>query len=232
MEGNGFLQPPCDTCSLRQLSTLIVPDLEFMAMCRSTVWLTFRKGETIFKQGGRASNLMFLHKGIVKFSYCYDTGCNYTMTIIGGPKMVGGANLFLRSINIFNVTALEECRVCMIDIGAFKELALQHSTYILAMIEQSMEMFQHSIFNFISLAHNHVNGRIATILLYLWNHVYRDSDYEFSVSRRDLAEFAACSRENLINTLSRFRKEGLIEFEGKKIVILNHEALKEISLKG
>ncbi|PKP23703.1 MAG: transcriptional regulator, partial [Bacteroidetes bacterium HGW-Bacteroidetes-22] len=53
-----------------------------------------------------------------------------------------------------------------------------------------------------------------------------------TVSRKELAEFAAGSHENVINTLSRFRREGLIEFEGKKIVILNHETLTEISKKG
>ncbi len=229
---NSQLLYQCNDCSFRKLSTLIVAKEEFDTMCRNTVQLQFSKGETIIKQGGRATNLLFLHRGVVKFSYRYDTGSNYIMTIISGPKLVGGANLFFRDINIFSLTAMEECEVCMVDIEDFKRLALSNPAYVLAMIEQAMEMFQHSIFNFISLAHNHVNGRIATVLLYLWDQVYKDSAYNFTVSRKELAEFAACSHENVINTLSRFRREGLIGFEGKKILILNHEALTEISKKG
>lgn len=217
---------------MRKLSTLIVEESAFDAMCSKTVPLMFSKGETIFKQGGRASNLLFLHKGVVKFCYRYDSGSNYIMTVTRGPKLIGGANLFFRDINIFSLTAVEACEVCLIDIESFKRLSTGNAAYILAMIEQAMEMFHHSIFNFISLAHNHVNGRIATVLLYLWDHVYKDSSYDFTLSRKELAEFAACSHENVINTLSRFRRERLIELEGKKIVILDHEALAEISKKG
>ena len=231
---NGNSQPihACSDCSMRKLSMFVVEEEAFSTMCSDTVQLLFSKGETIFKQGGRASNLMFLHKGVVKFCYRYDSGSNYIMTVSGGPKLIGGANLFFRDINIFSITAVEDCEVCLIDIEAFKRLSTANPAYILAMIEQAMEMFHHSIFNFISLAHNHVNGRIATVLLYLWNQVYKESDYDFTLSRKELAEFAACSHENVINTLSRFRRERLIEFEGKKIVILDHEALTEISKKG
>ena len=95
-------------------------------------------------------------------------------------------------------------------------------------------MFQHSIFNFISLAHNQVNGRIANVLLYLylWEHVYKNSGYEFTISRKEIAEFAACSHENVITTLSRFKKDGIVELEGKKIIIKDFIGLTEISKRG
>jgi CRP/FNR family transcriptional regulator, polysaccharide utilization system transcription regulator len=105
-------------------------------------------------------------------------------------------------------------------------------SYILSMCENTLNMFQHSIFNFISLAHNQVNGRIANVLLYLWEHVYRDSGFDFTLSRKELAQFAACSHENVITTLSKFNKEGFIELEGKKIIIKDMAGLSEISKRG
>ena len=154
------------------------------------------------------------------------------MTVIKGPSLLGGANLFFHASNIFSVTAMEDSDICLIDINELKNVALKHPQYIMALCESSILMFQHSIFHFISLAHNQVNGRIANILIYLWDHVYSGSGFDFTISRKEIAEFAACSHENVISTLSRFRKEGIIELEGKKIVIINHDQLVKIGKNG
>jgi len=205
---------------------------EFEIIRKESVQLKFSKGEVVYKQGGKAQSLMFLHSGIVKFCYEYETGQNYIMTVVGGPKLLGGANLFFRETNIFSITAIEDCEICLIDLGAFVKVAMGNPSYILSMCENTLNMFQHSIFNFISLAHNQANGRIANVLLYLWEHVYRDSGFDFTLSRKELAQFAACSHENVITTLSKFNKEGLLELEGKKIIIKDMAGLSEISKRG
>ena len=154
------------------------------------------------------------------------------MTIVSGPKLLGAANLFFKDTNIFSLVAMESCDICLIDSKAMRNIALKHSDFILAMCERTMEMFQASIFNFISMAHNQVNGRIADVLLYLWKDVYHQNPEEFVVTRKELAEFAACSHENVITTLSKFNKEGIITLEGKKIKVNDLEKLNEISKKG
>ncbi len=111
-------------------------------------------------------------------------------------------------------------------------LPLKHGNLVLAMAERTVEMFQSSILNFISLANKQVNGRIADILIYLWEYVYKDGEYPFELSRKEIAEFAACSYENVIVTLSRFNKEGIITLEGRRIIINDLEKLNVISKRG
>jgi CRP-like cAMP-binding protein len=222
----------CNKCVFKSLSCRFMKEEDFEVIRKSSVQLKFSKGEVVYKQGGKAQSLMFLHSGIVKFCYEYETGQNYIMTVVGGPKLLGGANLFFRETNIFSITAIEDCEICLIDLGAFVQVAMGNPSYILSMCENTLNMFQHSIFNFISLAHNHVNGRIANVLLYLWEHVYRDSGFDFTLSRKELAQFAACSHENVITTLSKFNKEGFIELDGKKIIIKDMAGLSEISKRG
>ena len=222
----------CNQCEFKSLSCRFMEEDNFEVIRKSSIQLKFSKGEVVYKQGGKAQSLMFLHKGIVKFCYQYETGQNYIMTVVGGPKLLGGANLFFRETNIFSITALEDCDICLIDLPAFVQVAMGNPGYILALCEKTLNMFQHSIFNFISLAHNQVNGRIANVLLYLWEHVYKDSGYEFTISRKEIAEFAACSHENVITTLSRFKKDGIIALEGKRIIIKDFDGLTEISKRG
>ncbi len=222
----------CEQCLFKTISCQYLSADEFELIRRKSVQLNFEKGETIVKQGGKSTHLIFLHKGILKFTYHNQNGKNFIMTIVSGPKLLGGANLFFKNTNVFSLVAVEPCEICLIDEGAFKRTLINHGNFLLVLFERTIEMFQSSIFNFISLAHQQVNGRIADILIYLSENVYKNTQYEFTLSRKEIAEFAACSHENVINTLSRLNKEGTITLEGKKIIINDLKKLEEISKRG
>ena len=94
------------------------------------------------------------------------------------------------------------------------------------------EMFKKSVINFISLAHKQKEGRIADIVLYLVEEVYHENIFLLSLTRKEIAEFAGCSTENVIMTLSKWQNEGIVAIEGKKIEIIDIEKLKYVSKIG
>ncbi len=222
----------CSDCLFKRLSCGFVSEDDFNRLISSSVQLRFKKGDTILKQGAASTHLIFLHKGTVKFNFEDDQEKNLIMTIVAAPKLLGGANMFYRNTNIFSVCALEDCDVCMIDIPLFKQLLLNNSHYAMALFEKSMEMFEVSIFNFISLAHKNVNGRVADILIYLANAVYKSDEFTLNLSRKEIAEFAGCSVENVINTLSRLNKDAIIHLDGKNLSITDRKKLMLISKAG
>lgn len=222
----------CSNCFLNSFTSVFLSDEERRQICGSADQLHFNKGEVILKQGANSTSIGFLHKGIVKFTYQKDAKKNYIMTVVSGPKLIGQANLFFREKNIFSIVAIEDCDICFLDSRKVLSVLENHGKFLISLVERSSDMFQASIFNFISLAHNQVYGRIADILIFLWENVYRNSEYEFTLSRKEIAEFAACSHENVISVLSKYNKEGLIGFEGRKIIIRDLNKLKEISKNG
>jgi CRP-like cAMP-binding protein len=222
----------CNLCLFRQISCRLIKDKEFELIRRTSFQMKYQKGETILKQGAKSTGLIFLHKGIVKFTYKTDDGGSIISTIVKGSKLLGGANLFFKETNIFNIVAIEDCDVCNIDIKALRTVAVRNGNYMLSLFEQTVNMFQSSILNFISLAHKHVYGRIADVLIYLSENVYNNADYEFTLSRKEIAEFASCSHENVITTLSKLNKEGTIALEGKSIRIVDIKKLNAISKNG
>ena len=135
-------------------------------------------------------------------------------------------------INIFSIIAIEDCDVCLINIDILKSFIIKNGQLSLKMLEFLSMMFKDSIFNFISLAHKQVNGRIADILIYLSKTIYQSNNFVLTLSRREIAEFAGCSQENVIHTLSRFHKDGIIKSEGKNIEILHWDTLMKISQTG
>jgi CRP/FNR family transcriptional regulator, polysaccharide utilization system transcription regulator len=222
----------CDTCLFKIISCQYIEPAEFERLRKASAQLRFKKGESILKQGARATHLAFLQKGIVKFFYEDEKGKNLILTITQSPSLIGGANVFNESMNLFSIQAVEDCEVCMIDLGMLKEIAMTNNRFLMKLLELVTGMFKDSIINFINLAHKQVNGRIADVVLYLSTSVYRSQQFTLTLTRKELSEFAGCSTENVIHTLSRFHREGILNVKGKSIEITDLERLQKISKVG
>lgn len=81
----------------------------------------------------------------------------------------------------------------------------------------------------LELKHNHLKSRVADVLLYFANYIYKKDEYELPVSRREIAEYIGMTVENVIRTLSEFRKDKIIKIFGKDILIAEKKRLENIS---
>jgi CRP/FNR family transcriptional regulator len=216
----------------RRISSQFISEKDFEKLEKTSVKLYFKKGETILKQGGMPSHIVYLEKGIVKFNYENETNKNLILTIVSAPKILGGANLFYKDNNLFSIIAVEDCEVVMIDSKVVEGVLMDNSKFAMMMFQVASEMFKKSVLNFISLAHKQKEGRIADIFLYLAEEVYCNSSFTLSLTRKEIAEFAGCSTENVIMTLSKWQNEKIVSLEGKVIVINDLDKLKHISKIG
>ncbi|HLN73798.1 MAG TPA: Crp/Fnr family transcriptional regulator [Prolixibacteraceae bacterium] len=216
----------------RRISIQFIPDKDFDKLEKASVKLNFKKGETILKQGVMPSYIVYLEKGIVKFNYENETGKNLILTIVSAPRILGGANLFYKDNNMFSIIAVEDCEVIMIEAKVLEQVLMDNSKFAMMMFQVASEMFKKSVMNFISLAHKQKEGRIADIFLYLASEVYHETSFYLSLTRKEIAEFAGCSTENVIMTLSKWQNEKLISLEGKLFEIKDMEKLKYLSKIG
>lgn len=216
----------------RRISSQFISEKDFDKLEKTSVKLNFKKGETILKQGGMPTHVVYLEKGIVKFNYENETSKNLILTIVSAPKILGGANLFYKDNNLFSLIAVEDCEVIIIDSKVIQEVLMDNSKFAMMMFQVASEMFKKSVMNFISLAHKQKEGRIADIILYLAEEVYHNNSFLLSLTRKEIAEFAGCSTENVIMTLSKWQNEKIVTLEGKTIEIKDMDKLKYISKIG
>lgn len=209
-----------------------ISDKDFDKLEKTSVKLYFKKGELILKQGGMPTHIVYLEKGIVKFNFENESGKNLILTIVSAPKILGGANLFYKDNNLFSIIAVEDCEVIMIDAKVLEQVLMDNSKFAMMLFQVASEMFKKSIINFISLAHKQKEGRIADIILYLSADVYHDTSFYLSLTRKEIAEFAGCSTENVIMTLSKWQNEGIVSINGKLFEINGIDKLKLISKIG
>ena len=226
------IEPKQEFSWFRRVSSQFISEKESEKLERTSVKLNFKKGETILKQGGLPTHVVYLEKGIVKFNYENESGKNLILTIVSAPKILGGANLFYKDNNLFSFIAVEDCEVILIDAKVLEDVLMENSKFAMMMFQVASEMFKKSVMNFISLAHKQKEGRIADIILYLAAEVYHDTTFLLSLTRREIAEFAGCSTENVIITLSKWQNEKIVAIDGKSIEIRDLNKLKYISKIG
>ena len=226
------IEPKQEFSWFRRVSSQFISEKESEKLERTSVKLNFKKGETILKQGGLPTHVVYLEKGIVKFNYENESGKNLILTIVSAPKILGGANLFYKDNNLFSFIAVEDCEVILIDAKVLEDVLMENSKFAMMMFQVASEMFKKSVMNFISLAHKQKEGRIADIMLYLAAEVYHDTTFLLSLTRREIAEFAGCSTENVIITLSKWQNEKIVAIDGKSIEIRDLNKLKYISKIG
>jgi CRP/FNR family transcriptional regulator len=133
---------------------------------------------------------------------------------------------------LFSIVALVDCEVVLIESATLLSVMKENATFSIMLFQLASEMFKKSVLNFISLAHKQKEGRIADVLLYLSSEVYHNSVFLLNLTRKELAEFAGCSTENVIMTLSKWQTEGIIATDSKQIEITDLEKLKYISKIG
>ena len=216
----------------RSISAQFIQAGDIEKLEKSSVKLTFKKGEIILKQGGLPTHVIYLEKGIVKFNYENESNKNLILTIVSAPKILGGANFFYKDNNLFSFIAVEDCEVILIDAKVLEAVLIANSQFMLLMFQVTSEMFKTAVLNFISLAHKQKEGRIADVILYLASEVYHENSFILSLTRKEIAEFAGCSTENVIITLSKWQNEKIILLTGKKLEIIDYEKLKHISKIG
>ena len=79
------------------------------------------------------------------------------------------------------------------------------------------------------MAYSSVRKKTATTILQFSEKIKKTPNICVQILRSDLASIAGIATETFIRTLSDFKREGLIDVDGRNIKILNLEKLKRIS---
>jgi CRP-like cAMP-binding protein len=187
-----------------------------------------KKGQNIIIEGAPIHGLYFVHKGKVKV---YNTGINGREQILRFAKdgeMIGQRGFSTHQNYPIGAIALEETVMCHFASSVMKEMlhSIPKLTYDF-MIHYAEEL-DRSETKVRMFAHMSVREKVIDAILYI-NRKFgqKNSFLNIALSRKDIADFAGTTEEQVIRTLSALKKDGLIELVGKKLSILNLDALKK-----
>ena len=221
----------CSGCNLKINLFRFLDDEQLDLIDQSRHEVQFNKGETIFKQGGPFTHIACLTSGLAKiYIENYDKK-NLILKILKPTELVGGPGFNVDFRHHFSVSALTDSSACFIDVHIFKEMVAKNSIFSMELIKH-MNMATIMFYErMMSLTHKQMPGRIADALLYLAK-IYKNNNFETALSRQDIADLSAMTKESAIRICKEFKVDGFIDYTGNKFSILNEEALQQISKTG
>jgi CRP-like cAMP-binding protein len=222
----------CISCDLRlDLFNYLNPE-ELELVNKNRIHVKYKAGEILFKQGTPLTHVACLISGMAKIYIEGLNERNLILKFVKPPEFIGGPGMGVDNIHHFSVSALEDTSCCLINAVTIKELIETNSIFALQLLKknniQSMSNFE----KFISLTQKQMPGRIADALLYLSNEVYHATSFVTNISRQDLADLTAMTKESAIRILKDFKDNKYINAEGSRFEMLNMESLKHISRIG
>jgi len=217
------IQAPC-------FQTLSPEEAEMVR--NSKTQILFRKGDNLTKQGAFTSYVLFLIKGIARQYIEGDGNKSYNLRIIKPGEFVGLSSVFYRNTFNYSSVALTDCQVFLIEKEAINQVCLQNGLFTLNIVRRYVEQNSNLYEKLSTVLYKQMNGRMADTLLYIDSMKAENNEIFQLLSRKDIADFAGVSTESAVKLLKSFEKDGLIELNEKDIVLLNYEALAEISKRG
>ena len=228
MKSNNSI-PSCESCAFKSFLFSNLQPKDLLRVNLSRKEKEFSKGEVIVKQGDEISTFMYLRYGLLKISIERFDRKNQIISIARPLDFIGLLSVFSETRYQYTVTAIEDSALCFIDMDLMKDIIRHDGNFALTLLEDMSNLNESIMHNWLMINQKNLRGRIAYILLFFCNEVYGKEEYSLPVSRKEIAELINMRTENVIRILSEFRKDKIIEIEGKVIRIIKKDKLEQIA---
>lgn len=197
--------------------------------------IRYKKNEMIYREGEMPHGVLTLVSGKVRI-FIEALGSRPQIIRLHKPgDFFGYRSTIADDTHTTCASALEECIFYVVETDAFLTVIQQNNEFCYKILEAMAHDLAMSDMRQVNLTQKHLRGRLAEAISSLAEHYGYAEDgctLAASVSREDLANMSNMTTANAIRTLSQFAQEGVVDIDGKKIIVLNPHELMNISMIG
>ena len=202
-------------------------------------WLTERRQpcskkhkDTLFQQGEEVTGIYCHLDGLVKVVQTdSDDNVRFSRLVMPGDSS-GHRSLFIESKYKGSARVIsQEMHACFIKTEDVMHLFANNVSFAKNLVVKMSQELVRSEQNQFEAKENTVRNRLARLLCQL-SEVHSDklTDSKFRlkspISKKELSDILSVASETMIRQMSEFKSEGLIDYEGKLIVITDIEKLQ------
>jgi CRP-like cAMP-binding protein len=188
----------------------------------------FKRGETLVKQGTMVNHVMFVQSGYVKLEFESDTGL-VLLDVISEGRMICLSGLFGDDIAKYSVIALTETQICDISRGFIEQMVIKHGDFAARIVKNLNGQNDYLFERISSLNQKQMHGRVADVLLYLADSVFKSDVIPSILSRRDLGNYSGMAMMSVIRTIQAIKSDGIIDEHDGKLYIIDKNRLIQLS---
>ena len=222
----------CKSCVYRNLLYEMLSDEEYGLVNSSRREMIYKRNELIIQEGDEISEFMYLRKGLVKLYKTNSKGKDQILSINRPGDFINLLSIFSNKTQQYSVSVLEETHVCAVKIDTIFELVKRNSEFSMRVMNRMSHIADEIIQKRFEINQRQVKGRVAYMLRFLAEQIYNKNEFRMPITRRELGELISMTTENTIRTMSEFRKDGIIEMDGKNLNIIDFDRLKKVCEMG
>lgn len=188
----------------------------------------FKKGEAIYQEGANSNYIYLILKGVVKGHKMDESGKELITALHPADDFLGFTSFIDNIPYQESATAMEETELAGILKKDLKEIlgkSNQVSLEVMNLLSDNLTEVKEQL---LQMAYSSVRKKTAQTILQFSEVMGKKTKDGIKISRYDLASVAGIATESLIRTLSGFKKDGLIDIEGRNIKIIDLQGLQII----
>ena len=180
-------------------------------------------GSVIVSAEEPGDSLFVIARGKVKVVLYGETGREIILSMLRAGDFFGEMSLLDRQPRSANVVAVEDSELFTLDREAFQTHLTQHPSTAMAILAEMSRRLRHADEVIGNLALLDVYARVARIIRDLAQKQGEPADGGLLIKERptqqEIAGLIGTSRETVSRALNDFTRRGLLEMQGKKILV-------------
>jgi CRP/FNR family cyclic AMP-dependent transcriptional regulator len=197
----------------------------------------FAKGKTVFHQGDPADAVFYIEKGKVKMTVVSEQGKEAVVAFMAADDFIGEACLAGQTQRIATATAAVDSTIIRIERAAMIRLIHDEPAFSAVFISHLLSRSIRVEADLVDQLFNSSEKRLARLLLLLANFGKEGKPEPIlaKISQETLAEMIGTTRSRVSFFMNKFRKMGLIDYNGHievhssllNVVLHEHPSIKE-----
>jgi CRP/FNR family transcriptional regulator, polysaccharide utilization system transcription regulator len=194
--------------------------------------VTYQKKELIFRQYIRTSHIMFVRSGLVKVFREGKNRRSSSVKIASPGEFLGILSVYGSQVHQFSASAIQSCDIGFIDIHTFNSILKLNGEFAMCLIQNLAKEGLFIMDKLLGQSQKQLPGRIADVILYFSETLYKSEEFDLPLTRRELAELAGTTKESFIRTLAEFKNDKIIGLEGTHVKINSMKIVRTLSELG
>ena len=225
---------PCDLCGSRKNSLFsALPESQLCAISEVKNLIPHRRGQILYYEGTKPLGIFCVNAGVIKVYKTASNGKEQILYLVKAGDFLGYSALLGEENYTSSAMIIEDAKICFIPREAFLGSMMKNAEFFKRITKQICHELGVMEEKLTDASQKSIRERLALLLLQLANTYGVDGGgyqrINLLLTREELAGMVGTATESVIRLLSEFKKDGLIELEGKKILLKDKKGLARLS---
>ncbi|MDX5337985.1 MAG: Crp/Fnr family transcriptional regulator [Cyclobacteriaceae bacterium] len=225
---------PCDHCASRKHSLFSdLPESQLCAISDFKNLISHRRGQILYYEGTKPLGIFCINAGVVKIYKTASNGKEQIIHLAQKGDFLGYSALLGEENYTSSAMIIEDAKICFIPREVFLNTLTKNTEFfkrVTKAISHELGVMEAKLTD---ATQKSIRERLAFVLLQLASSYGIEGGgvqrIDLILSREEIAGIVGTATESVIRLLSEFKKDNLIELDGKKIIIKDKRGLARLS---